>query len=108
MIEWVLGHKGVAGIEKADLLAKVAVQLPNIIETALSATDIKTLISRHYNKAWQQQWSNSGSRLLDVKQSIGFSAYQDLPRRQQVAMFRLRLGTCKLTHGYILRNSEPL
>ena len=80
MIKWGREHEGVAENEKADLLAKAAVQLLIITEIALSATDIKTLLFKHYNKEWQQQWSNSGSRLLDVKPSIGLSAYQGRPR----------------------------
>ena len=50
VIEWIPRHKGIAENKKTDLPAKVAEQILIISEIALSATDIKALICKHYNK----------------------------------------------------------
>ena len=55
VLEWVPGHQELAGNEMAESLAKRAVQLPNNTSIRLSSKDIKNMLKKHYNEAWQRQ-----------------------------------------------------
>ena len=46
-IEWVLGQEGIAENEKADVLARRALELPVVTEIKLSVPDIKKVLNKY-------------------------------------------------------------
>lgn len=107
VLEWVPSHVGVPGNERADQLAKSASLLPRVTSTHLSSRELQHLLRQHYNSACQSQWSLSPSPLLSYKPLLGLASHLALPRRLQVCISRLRLGTTRLTHAHYFTGSPP-
>ena len=58
---------------------------------------------------WQREWDTAvNNKLLDTKTLIGeqSSAYRSV-RRDEVVLFRLRLGHSYMTYSYLLKGEPP-
>ena len=90
-VQWIPAHCGVFGNEEADRLAKHGSTLKQQ-ENSVSYREAKTLIKRDVK-----------SRSKELKDYNPGDAIHDLKRHQQVVVFRLRTGHCRLrAHLYRL------
>ena len=92
-IEWVPSHQGITGNENADRIAKISLNLQTISCKYISSRDYKNTLQKHYFSSWQEEYTNSHSRLLAIKPHINNITTYCIKRSQQVAYTRLRLGT---------------
>ena len=105
ILEWIPSHTGIDGNEKADNLAKKALELPTINPIPLSLTEFNHLIREHYRQLWQQEWSSSPRTSQLQKPTLGPPKYSNLACRDSVLIARLRLGVTKLSHGHYFRQT---
>ncbi len=71
---WVPAHVGVNGNEQVDLLAKKALNHPQIeIKLGLSKAEFKRVISVEVNKKWQKLWNSAskGRHLFQIQEYVG-------------------------------------
>jgi hypothetical protein len=106
-VEWVPGHKGIMGNERADSLAKQSLLLPLRITLSPPYKELRHTLQTHYHHLWQQKWSSSPSRILPIKPLLGISDYLLLPRKQQITITRLRFRTCLFTHQHLFSKTSP-
>ena len=93
VIVWVPSHIGIPGNELADKTARSAITDPDSKAIKKSVTyDFGTFIKRKVLSTWQNEWSNSGSKLLEIKPSINPWQYWPSSRKSQVILCRLRIG----------------
>ena len=103
---WIPGHVGISGNEKADRAAKSAITLP-IIDFELPSTDYKPLAVSFIRSKWQSSWDIANNNKLHlVKPTIGKSVFPVLPREDEVAISRIRLGHTRLTHSYLFEREQ--
>ena len=101
---WTPSHIGVRGNEKADSAAKSVLDL-TFDKSRIPYTDLKPTINKFLHTKWQQRWSNNiYNKLFQIQPTLGeWRPASRKPRREQVVIFRLRIG---LTHSFILKQ-EP-
>ena len=100
-------HVGLSGNEKADVLAKMVIQLP----PALPLQDYIPSIRRSISASWQfrwNQWVVDGDRLAQLKPSLGPGSFcSQRCRHIEVFLFHLRVGHTRLTHGHLMAREAP-
>lgn len=100
-------HVGIAGNEKADMLAKEATRFPqDPRHNYCTPADAKTLFKNLITRAWNDYWTSCDSKLKTIKSSVNQSLPLPQSRRLQVIVNRLRLGHTRLTHSHLL-SSQP-
>ena len=91
-LQWIPGHIGIHGNEKADKLAKQGSQLPQP-STPITLKTAKQNIKKTYRTEWMNNWS-SGSTARTVYTHMKTVKTNDnmkkLSRKDQTAIFRLR------------------
>ena len=105
---WVTSHVGIRGNEKADSAAKSAMDLPRS-KVGVSYTDFKYLISQYIFSTWQNYWNGAVvNKLHSLKPVLGDwqSSYRRC-RKDEVVLYRARIGHTYLTHSYILKKDSP-
>ena len=98
---WVPAHVGVEGNEEADILAKQALKSNTInIEIPLRREEIKSIISKHMYKIWEDSWDsmNTGGHLYSIQLQVKNSEIQGRNRREEIIFARLRIGHTGLKH----------
>ena len=58
-------------------------------------------------KEWRRKWRLTNPVRTEFKTNIGPTAYAQEPRKNQVVLTRMRLGTTKLTHAHHFTRTEP-
>lgn len=106
-IEWIPSHVGIHGNEQADHLANQSHSLTTINNIPTAMSELRRLVKKSYEAKWQQDWNNNSPALTAYKPLLGPTAFSTLPRPHQVALTRLRLGVCLLTHGHYFTKSPP-
>jgi ribonuclease HI len=105
---WVPSHVGISGNEKADKEAKSS--LNKIISPRfIPYTDMKQYINQYIVKLWQEQWDNEiHNKLHGIQPIVGQSnPINNIKRREEIILARLRIGHTNLTHLYILTGGNP-
>ena len=96
VLQWIPSHCGVHGNEEADRLSKEGSRLDQK-EHPVTYAEAKTLLKHFFHNTW--------------KKRLGATSQTDeidrLSRKQQVIIFRLRTGHCRLqAHLYRIRISH--
>ena len=100
---WVPSHVGLAGNSAADIAARAAL-LPPISNIPVPSSDFCFLIRSHSLKQWQESWnSETLNKLHAIEPKVNVFKLHRLPRRDEIIIYRLRIGHSFLTHGHLLR-----
>ena len=95
VLQWLPAHCGISGNEKADALSKRGSQLEQI-EHKMNYREAKTIIKGNMKEKWKEK-----------HQIQGGDEIEKLKRNEQVIIFRLRTGHCRLlSHLYKLKISH--
>ena len=105
---WVPGHMGFSGNERADQLAKQALN-SEIEPCPIPYTDLRQTICQYVRHLWQESWTTfTSNKLFSIQPELGlWQPNRDLPRRDQVVLTRCRIGHSHYTHSFLLK-AEPL
>ena len=100
---WVPAHVGIHGNERADRKAKISCNQREINVKAGPHIDMKQPIHNYILRKWQERWSSpllANNKKLRAIRPLLSSFHCD--RRIEIVLMRLRIGHCRLTHGFIL------
>jgi len=92
VLAWIPGHSDIVFNEKADSLARQALQeLPTTSKTPFTFSTWKSLIVRQMTQCWQIRWdrSTTGRATYDVMQAVGNRLI--FPQNRNVAISYVRL-----------------
>ena len=64
------------------------------------------MVDARVQECWNEQWQQSGNKLLAVKTKAGRWKKEKLSREEQVKVNRLRVGHCQATHGYLMEEIQ--
>ena len=102
---WIPAHVGILGNERADRKAKIACNQREINVKAVPSFDMKQPVHKYILLKWQERWSSpflTNNKLRAIRPLFSFwqsSFHRD--RRIEIVLTRLRIGHCRLTHGFI-------
>ena len=100
-LHWVKGHQGVTGNEIADKAANKAHSNAQIENFPLTCSEILSIYKKASYDYWKQYWednvefSNKGTFLFNLRDgniNKNLFIFNDLKRREQVLLTRLRIG----------------
>ena len=101
---------GVHGNEEADRLAKTAALdlLPRRCQLLFS--DFFPAIRTAMRNLWQDQWNRLGeNKMKEITDIVYPWKYENMPRRWETALCRLRIGHTRLTHSFLMvGGNQPL
>ena len=91
---WVPAHEGVKGNEKADKLAKRALEMTMKMIIPFGKGEGKSCIKMKEIKEWQKRWNEDkkGRKLYKVQKSVLIRNIDERNRREEIIMTRLRVG----------------
>ena len=100
---WVPGHVGIVGNEAADRAAKAATKKSAVDITSVPTRDTRCRFKNLIKQEWQSEWDKSNFKLSPIKTSVEpWSSSSRVVRREEVLLTQLRIGHCRLSHGFLL------
>ena len=101
-------HIGVEGNEAADRAANEARNIPGLHTTLLPHRDFYPPIHQFIHQKWQERWNTSNTHLRLLKPTVGPWPPNNYGGRiGETKIARLRIGHCRLTHGYYMSRTRP-
>ena len=70
ILDWVPSHVGIKGNEKADELAKQALNF-NVLDLKVPYTDLKVNVNSVFKQKWQAQWNACPDKLFQINPTVG-------------------------------------
>ena len=92
---WVPAHVGIVGNEKADKMAKKALEKLEVEKNvSISKAEVKSVIWGKVNMMWQGKWDSEskGRHLYRIQDSIQVKRLGSSNRKEEVVLTRLRVG----------------
>jgi len=106
VLAWIPSHIGIKGNDKADALAKDALNM-NVTNIKIPYTDLKININKYIQNKWQALWdSYPNNKLHTIQPIISHSITTLGKRREDIVLTRARIGHTYLTHAYLLRGEQ--
>ena len=104
---WIPGHMGIQGNDKADSLAKAAINIPPDKTSKLPYTDLKHKIKQIITKRWQQfEDENVQNKLRQIEPFLKERKREaSNTRKEETILSLLRIGHTRLTHDFILKEA---
>jgi len=103
---WVPAHVGIYGNDEADRLAGEAALSDGAIDrTLVPHKDYYPLIRSKIYDIWQRDWSNTPqtNKLRYIRDTTkNWSSSSQRVRYHSVILTRLRIGHCRISHGYLM------
>ena len=101
------GHIGIKGNEKADELAKQALNF-NVLHLKVPYTDLKVNVNSVFKQKWQAQWNACpDNKLFQINPTVGdFYVWTGFSRRGEIVRTRACIGHTYFTHSYLLKGED--
>ena len=99
----------IQGNDRADSLAKAAINIPPDKTSKLPYTDLKHKIKQIITKRWQQLWDeNTPNKLYQIEPLLKERKREaNNTKSEETILSRLRIGYTRLTHAFILKEESP-
>ena len=104
---WVPSHIGIYGNEKADQNAKESLYLDETI-FKIHYVNFKPFINKYVSDKWQTIWNGAKfDKLREVEPIVKRPRVaHKVSRREEIVLARLRIGHTRITHSYLLRQTQ--
>ena len=109
---WIPSHVGIRGNERADQLAKAALNRVQLFQYKIPYTDYLPKVKSYIKEKWQARWDSKHRerpiKLHKIIPEIRPFYINSLSRRDEVVIHRIRIGHTRLTHKHLMENrNEP-
>lgn len=106
---WVPSHCKITGNDAADKLAKEATKKEHFKNFKLYFKDLKSTLSKSIFLKRNQEWtSQTNNKLREIKPNTQpWISIGQFSRKNSIILTRLRIGHTKLTHEYLISQSDP-
>ena len=106
---WIPSHIGIQGNEKADSLAKAALNMTPDQNAKIPYTDLKHKIKTTMTQKWQQlKDKNTHNKLYQIEPILKERKLNpNNTRRKKPTLAQLHIGHTRQTHSFILKEEPP-
>ncbi|XP_072389567.1 uncharacterized protein [Diabrotica undecimpunctata] len=107
-VMWIPSHVGIPGNEIADQMAKKAGKMERSDDRTypIPHSDMKKCINEYTKNLWLRRWQPN-NRLRQANPDLSAKTPNLVKLRDQVVLYRIRIGHTRLTHEHLLRKEPP-